>query len=270
MDCEQIQELISGMLDGELSNTDRALVNEHMEHCPECRAVFEAFSAVSDSLHDLEEVPEGLTDAVMDRVRAKPKAPKRRRLAGFAAMAACLALVLLAGRGLFPLQAKSDAALSEQDMNNAAPMMSADTADDGAAEPEAQLLGYDSAVLVQNSISGGTEAEETPSVEADEPDPEYSGAGGTQEARYKSTVNGAVSNSVNVDSLDVILAIAAPAEYGEYEGVSDYTVVFYSGDETHTLDVWVDGEQLYCQDDASSTAYYAEGTYAQLLSLIEE
>ena len=71
------------------------------------------------------------------------------------------------------------------------------------------------------------------------------------------------------ESLDTLLAVSSPAEYGNYERISDYTVVFSGDEETYSIDVWVEGERLYCQD-AAGNAYYAKGTYAQLLTLMDE
>ena len=106
MNCNEIRELISCMLDHELNAEDSAVVAEHLAECPECMRAFEAFHTISLSLEELEDVPAGFTEDVMSRIHgsAKPKENPRRfgifRFAALAATAACLALVMMAGTGL--------------------------------------------------------------------------------------------------------------------------------------------------------------------------
>ena len=98
MNCNEIRELISSMLDHELSAEDSAVVTEHLADCPECMRVFEAFHAISVSLEELDDVPEGFTEAVMHKINTPAPVKKRRpgylRIAG---LAACLALVIFTG-----------------------------------------------------------------------------------------------------------------------------------------------------------------------------
>ena len=58
--CDEIQEKISALVDGEISESEKAEIEAHIEVCGECRAVFEAFTAVSEALCQQEEIPEGL------------------------------------------------------------------------------------------------------------------------------------------------------------------------------------------------------------------
>ncbi len=41
IDCDQVSELISGYVDGELDEDDAALVAEHLDLCPECREMLD-------------------------------------------------------------------------------------------------------------------------------------------------------------------------------------------------------------------------------------
>ena len=54
MNCNEIRELISCMLDHELNAEDSAVVAEHLADCPECMRAFEAFHTISLSLEELE------------------------------------------------------------------------------------------------------------------------------------------------------------------------------------------------------------------------
>ena len=97
MEHEKCIELISCLLDGELSEREEAEVRGHIAACPECRSVYDAFAALSDSVSQLEEPPEGLHEDIMSAVsrerRKKPRVIWLRTLSA----AACLALVVLAG-----------------------------------------------------------------------------------------------------------------------------------------------------------------------------
>lgn len=269
MNCNEVQTLISAMLDDELSEEERASVQVHIAACPDCKRMYDAFAALSDSLQDLEAPPADFTETVMRSVRAAAKPPirKRRWIQGFAAMAACLVLILFAAYTPF-FAAKGERADST-DVNNAVAPMQAE--DDGAAyngDVEARLLSFDNAVIYQNSLTPefeGMGASEVTGVA----DSQESPALDSPEITEKS-VNYSVSNTVPPASLDAILTVSIPADYGAYDRLSDYTVVLTAGEETYTVNIWIDGERLYCENDASGAAYYAEGTPAQLLTLMEE
>ena len=57
-DCEKYQELISRMLDDDLSREERDDLAEHVRRCPDCAAVYVAFRSLSESIGgELDEVP---------------------------------------------------------------------------------------------------------------------------------------------------------------------------------------------------------------------
>lgn len=270
MNCNEIQTLLSMMLDEELPDKDRASVMDHIASCPDCRKVYDAFSVLSDSLKDLADVPVCFTESVMQKLPVRKRNSGRRRwLSGMAAMAACLALILFAGRSLILPAAKGD------NSNDAAPMM-ADTNSsntrNGTNNSETYLMSFDNATIYQNNLSSPeavgfgaveeyTDGAMSEAQEALDPD--------LPSATYKSTQS-AVSNTLSPTSLDTILTVSAPADYGSHEDIADYTVVFSNDENTYILNIWVEGDRLYCQDDVTSNAYYAAGNYAQLLALIDE
>ncbi len=97
MEHEKCIELISLLIDGELTDAESTGVREHVASCPECRRVYEAFSTMSQSLREPEDVPEGLHEDIMSGIRrSQEKHPRALRIRWLAA-AACLALVLFAG-----------------------------------------------------------------------------------------------------------------------------------------------------------------------------
>ena len=99
---------IDALCAGELPESERASVLAHMEHCPACRAYYEAVAGLEGE----EKAPEGFTARVMDVVRTTPQQKTRRRTAAwrsFAAVAACAVLVVGLGLGPGLLRAGSSA-----------------------------------------------------------------------------------------------------------------------------------------------------------------
>ena len=97
IDCEKCREMISCLLDGELSQAEQSFVREHIAACPECRSVYDAFSAVSAQLHEEEPQPDGLHEKIMSGIKAKPKKKTGIVWIKYLSVAACLALVIFAG-----------------------------------------------------------------------------------------------------------------------------------------------------------------------------
>ncbi len=112
--CEHYQELISRMLDGDLSPEETDALREHIRSCAECRALAAAFSGLCLSLReDDAEPPISLADGVMNLIRAyeaektaEPEPISRHRASRSrkkkhpfrsALVAACLVLVIGAG-----------------------------------------------------------------------------------------------------------------------------------------------------------------------------
>lgn len=111
IDCEKCREMISCLLDGELSQAEQSLVREHIASCPECRSVYDAFSAVSEQMHEEEPLPDGLHEKIMSGIKAKPKKKTGIVWIKYLSVAACLALVIFAGAksGMFrPAENKVD------------------------------------------------------------------------------------------------------------------------------------------------------------------
>ena len=116
--CEYYQELISRLVDGELSEEGRAVLAQHLRECGECAAVYDAFAGISQAIgDDMVEAPESIAENVMAHVRRSmilekngDKTPERskkhqterkhnRNKPGFKVIlsaAACLALVVAA------------------------------------------------------------------------------------------------------------------------------------------------------------------------------
>ena len=95
--CEHFTELISQSLDNALSSNDHQALQQHLEQCPECRLLSQQLFEVERELRTLEEqeVPEGFTQGVMDRIRALEQKPniipiwKHPQFKAFGSIAAC-------------------------------------------------------------------------------------------------------------------------------------------------------------------------------------
>ena len=126
--CQEYQELISRLLDGDLNAQEQDELERHIASCPDCRAMAEAFRALSQTIEeDLEEPDERLHENIMADVRREAlrrrQAPKRLR--NILALAACAALILLATTNL-------------PRMGSSSPMLAASKASDAAA-PQAAI-----------------------------------------------------------------------------------------------------------------------------------
>lgn len=130
--CEEYQELISRMVDGELSDRRKAALEEHIRTCEDCAALYSAFSALSQQIgEDLEDVPLDLRENVMAEIRREKIRRENRipaALRGILAAAACLAVIVGVSLGVSPqLRGRISAA--------AYPKMAADSAEMIAEEP---------------------------------------------------------------------------------------------------------------------------------------
>lgn len=102
-ECDEVRERISLLLDGELGPDDEKAVLEHIEVCPECREMYEAFAALSEAMRDdAAEVPAALHARIMDGIRsAEVKKPARIiHIRRWVSAAACMVIVLGAALAL--------------------------------------------------------------------------------------------------------------------------------------------------------------------------
>ena len=96
-DCDKYVEMISQMIDGELSPEQEAELRTHIDTCGECAKVYDAFMGISDVLgDDLIAPPETLAKGIMYKINLQKKGGAGRHFAfgRYTALAACLALAL--------------------------------------------------------------------------------------------------------------------------------------------------------------------------------
>ena len=138
--CEHYQELISRLVDADVSREEYEELLAHMNTCSRCSALYAVFYDLSEIIGSEEsvELPEGLHENIMAGVRRSDLEKKNRRTRRIwtrtvLTAAACLALVLFAMRGFSPAdRAESSVVRSEE----AADVMPAPAAEEAPATPE--------------------------------------------------------------------------------------------------------------------------------------
>lgn len=301
MNCNEIREKISCMLDGQLSAEDSAIVAEHLAECPECMRAFEAFHAISLAMEEMEDVPAGFTEDVMNRIHKsnnKPT-PKKRpmgifRIAALTATAACAALVLMAGTGFanthmyvgggtadtaeyVHLQRATPTPNAEENIS----FVSDDAAvDNGDTETEDVYTDSKEAVVSENPQSEArTEtvdmtAQPTLALEGQAPIMEP--ADGLPMMENQAPVPPPAVTATPIPQMDLLFAedlllVFKEADFDKFTEHPAYEVTLTAEDGTEVqLKVWLDGGRIYCKDEAAGTAWYTFGTPAQLAELLGE
>lgn len=181
--CDYYQELISRLIDGEISREEHEALMAHMNTCSRCNAMYAVFHDLSDILsEEPEPLPEGLHENIMAGVRRSEIIKKNRRLRTFGlrmalSAAACALLVLFAASGFGPGKRAADVSLRTQE----------------AAE---QLYQATQAPTVE-SLPAPTENVFTLSVQTAAPTPVWTAPAETPTTYASTDVRLAAGNSVN-------------------------------------------------------------------------
>ena len=168
-DCAYYQELISRLVDREITPEEGEELAAHARECEECRAVYTAFVSLSEMLSgDLVDPPEELSENVMAEIRRselwKQNRKPRRRLRRWAAIAASAVLVIGLGALTLPrllrMGSAGKAANSQAVYYAEAPAAAAPAA--GSAERESPAeAAYDMAPPIAVSDTFAAPAAET-------------------------------------------------------------------------------------------------------------
>lgn len=98
MDCTESLIYINGHIDGINTEAEEALLQEHLNTCPQCRALLAQYEQLDRQLADVPAPPAGLTKRILAQL---PKKRKRRGLLYFAAPAATLATAAILALAVF-------------------------------------------------------------------------------------------------------------------------------------------------------------------------
>ena len=95
--CDEYIEMISAMIDGELSEADTEELSAHLSVCSSCRCVSDAFLSISECLETVSPPP-GFTDNVMSELSKLGKPKKKYKgifyLRRAAVLAACIGIIV--------------------------------------------------------------------------------------------------------------------------------------------------------------------------------
>lgn len=242
-DCEYYREKISCLMDGELSPEETAGLEAHIEGCPECRALYEAFTAVSAALSEgMEEPPEHIAPSVMQEIRAIAE-KKRGVWIKCLSAAACLALVVLVGvsSGLFGGTSSSgaDSAGETTDMLFGAVAESYSYADDEAGK----------------DVAFGEEAVA----------PQYTDA----KIAYFTSANGDTYYVEDSDGLEKLKALMTPLTDVKRtpQGEPDYSLSFDCGDELIVMELYIGDDAVFA--DSGDGPYAVAGSPDEITAFIK-
>ncbi len=250
-DCEYYREKISCLIDGELSPEETAGLEAHIAGCPECRALYEAFTAVSAALSEgMEEPPEHIAPSVMQEVRAIAGRKKRGMWIKCLSAAACLALVVLVGAKAVLFGGTSysgaDSAGETTDMLFGAVDESdsyADAGKDIADEERAEA----------DNINGKTA--ELLDIDA--------------KAAYFTSANGDTYYVEDSDGLEKLKALMTPLTDVKRtpQGEPDYSLSFDCGDELIVMELYIGDDAVFA--DSGDGPYVVAGSPDEIMAFIK-
>lgn len=215
--CEEYWEMISAAVDGELTETELSELHAHMASCPDCKSMYDAFLGISDTMTgDLAEPPAELLSGVMLKIQSNQavngKKKRRFSVGRIAAMAACLAVIVL-GVSQLDLFHGGDA-----DYNNIAPYMRS-AADDAAPADAPSCDGAD---------MEGASAPQAPEPAADQNVNEFTGDAankvtGSDAGENTSAVAGTSQNDALPTSMPNMV-FSVPAAEKQFAGIAAVTL----------------------------------------------
>lgn len=210
--CEEYMPALSAFADGELNEAEKSALLAHLEQCEACREALSELMLLHAMFEDLPELdaPDGFAERVLARIHEDaPIAKKKPRRRALRTLAACAALVLIAGAvwvmpGVNLLGATSDSSTPESaDTNGAAQQENSSTENDYGDEDIYDVLWSDS-VQYDGSSYGN----------------ELSTAGGTYSS--KEDLEAAQNGLSGANYLNVRVDDAAAAEFLAMNGMSVY------------------------------------------------
>lgn len=104
MECRDLRERISAFVDGEVPPAEARLVEEHLDKCPECRALERKMRALGIGVSRAEGiVPPNFREKLFARLEAEELLPRRRSLFVFSLRWAAVPVTAAAALALFLL-----------------------------------------------------------------------------------------------------------------------------------------------------------------------
>lgn len=278
-ECERYQELIGALLDGELEPQEKAALRAHVAVCPQCRAMLEAFEAISGALQEeTVQPPADFTQQVMARidVAERQKKQPRPRWQRVLALAACLALVVI---GVTPwLQRGASVAAPAEDAS--VPMMYAapEDGDMEPAEPEAQVE-KQAPSETTSAMGGGSDAQQY-AVDGSAAPQDRAFASASRAVETGASVicdaDGTPVCTLSDEASEALRALLVPetddraldapaANDAAAMAAPDYTVML----DGENVSIWIEGGAL-CYAVGDGARQTTAGTAQQLQTLLEQ
>ena len=250
--CDKYAPALSALVDGELSDAERAEVLAHLETCEGCRAYLAELSAMHATLGEMEEydAPEGFADGVMARLHETAAPKKRSHRTAWMSLAACAALaVVVLGTPLreqFGAAKPADSAVPETAMLTMAAPQMAECAEE---EYEDEFASVQNAPMTMMTCDSAAPAEEKATLGAND----YAAGAAAELPRSVVFVFGAARE-------DYLIEAATSFDYYADGTVAGYDLPVEQLDEFLAL---LDADGALHMERASLAAY-AHGDYFAL------
>lgn len=220
-DCETYREMISALLDDELSAGDKARLRAHLAHCDDCCALCVAFAAAGGALgRTMEDIPVTLHRKTMAAVREQARGQWLRQLRRYMKpaliTAACLVVIAAAVFAMQPAFTRQGGDESSSSM---------------AAVPETMAAGASEETAEETADAGAEDApipapEEAAEKEAEEPmmalyadTPSVDDAVNAAEAPASGSSDPAGENGQVLMSLELEVTSAGETDGGSFTAV---------------------------------------------------
>lgn len=237
--CGKYFEMISQLIDGELSAQQESELRTHMGNCPDCAKVYEAFSGISQGMDlEIRTAPEGFASGVMSRINKEEKNNRRKKQSPWKTvlpLAACLALVFVVAQstGIFGGKSAND-----------------------TAAPENRMF--------SGTYDAGSAADAAPHY-----DSEFA------EQAEKGAID--ISDKDTAAELVELLVSGQPLQNRDIPtAAADYTVICYLGEDNsgagsseRNISIWWVGDELLCLlDDQPQALYNCTASADEILAII--
>jgi hypothetical protein len=230
-DCEKAQELMSQYIDGEITDSDKDFLTEHLKTCHECSEMFSILAEVSFLMaDDVEPPPELLTNVMqgVNKINDERKSSKKRGKViyfKYLAVAACFALVITAGIKLMP-----GFGLSSASTDTAMIVSASETDTTAEVYPlETQSADYESAEASDSSVPESASEETSSAAKAPSFSASSSAGSADNDADNSSAQDSILSSSVASDS-------EAKPESASIYDFADYLAILYVNELPETID----------------------------------
>lgn len=264
MNCDEISDLLSASLDGELTVQQEAEVQSHLAQCPSCRALMEDLTAIHEGCGGLETAPPPeLTRRILEHLPPQ-KASKPTKIIywkRWGAMAAAVCLIALAAWRIPGALDRGDTTqgVVSGDVENVSATASPDRSAPEAALPEDERPVSSPALSTYDTFTGGAGvANVAPTAEPDAVAPLTLGAPSAAAAQKSEVSNGDGGVNAAAAPAPSIQPSAKMASAEMVEAQTEISIQDRSFDQDALPEVTMFRASLTYDDTSDAGAEYAE------------